>query len=99
MHKVIPRIALMIAPSRQIGGLPVAILLLLTVSLLRAGSAESPKDKPPKPPLGLPAVQWPADNLYSVEKAELGRLLFFDTRLSSATISCASCHEPQKGFT
>jgi len=32
-------------------------------------------------------------------KIELGRQLYFDTRLSSdSTISCASCHHPQDGF-
>ena len=56
-------------------------------------------DTPPKEPLGLPAVPWPKDNPYSKKKAELGRLLFFDTRLSSnETISCASCHAPHAGF-
>ncbi|MEH6445861.1 MAG: cytochrome c peroxidase [Oceanospirillaceae bacterium] len=33
------------------------------------------------------------------KKAELGKRLFFDTRLSGdAAISCASCHEPNNGF-
>lgn len=32
-------------------------------------------------------------------KIELGRQLFFDPRLSAdKTISCASCHEPEKGY-
>jgi cytochrome c peroxidase len=32
-------------------------------------------------------------------KIELGRQLYFDTRLSSdGTVSCASCHHPQEGF-
>lgn len=51
-------------------------------------------------PLGLPSIQWPADNPYSKTKAELGRLLYFDKRLSSnTTISCASCHRVQRAFT
>ncbi len=55
---------------------------------------------PPKPPLGLVPVQWPKDNPYSAEKAELGRLLYFDKRLSGDnTVACASCHAPQMGFT
>lgn len=46
-----------------------------------------------KPPLGLPPIPWPKDNPYSKEKADLGRLLYFDTRLSSDnTVSCATCH-------
>lgn len=32
-------------------------------------------------------------------KIELGRQLYFDTRLSAdSTVSCASCHHPQEGF-
>src|SRR5438067_1332896 len=34
-------------------------------------------------PLGLLPVPWPEDNPYSREKAELGRLLYFDKRLSA----------------
>jgi cytochrome c peroxidase len=35
----------------------------------------------------------------NVAKAELGKRLFFDRRLSGdAAISCASCHQPEKGF-
>ena len=33
------------------------------------------------------------------EKAELGRLLFFDQRLSGdGSMSCGTCHDPEKGF-
>ncbi|MBK6935627.1 MAG: hypothetical protein IPH18_01135 [Chitinophagaceae bacterium] len=39
-------------------------------------------------------------NLFSREKAELGRYLFYDKRLSvNNTKSCASCHAPQFSFT
>jgi len=72
---------------------------LLLVGLLPVFSADGPVDKPPKPPLGLPPVQWPDDNPYSAAKVELGRFLYFDNRLSSdGTISCASCHTPEKAF-
>lgn len=51
-------------------------------------------------PLGLPPIPWPEDNPYSAKKAFLGRLLYFDKRLSSdATISCASCHAAKAAFT
>jgi cytochrome c peroxidase len=54
----------------------------------------------PKPPLGLPPIQWPRDNPYSGVKAELGRYLYFDPRLSADnSVSCASCHAPEHGFT
>jgi cytochrome c peroxidase len=51
-------------------------------------------------PLGLLPIQWPEDNPYSKEKVELGRLLYFDPRLSAdGSVSCASCHHPKFGFT
>jgi len=54
---------------------------------------------PPKPPLGLPAVNWPTDNPYSAARVELGWYLFFDPRLSAnSTVSCATCHPPTHAF-
>ena len=51
-------------------------------------------------PLGLTPMMWPKDNPYSPEKAELGRLLYYDKRVSADnTVACASCHAPEKGFT
>jgi cytochrome c peroxidase len=52
-----------------------------------------------QPPLGLPPIPVPGDNPLSTEKIELGRLLFFDRRLShNNTFSCAMCHVPEQGF-
>ncbi|HUQ93188.1 MAG TPA: cytochrome c peroxidase [Bryobacteraceae bacterium] len=58
-------------------------------------------DKSPIPiPLGLLPVQFPKDNPYSPEKVELGKLLYFDKRLSSDnSVSCASCHAPEFAYT
>ena len=52
------------------------------------------------PPLGpLPEVPVPADNPITQAKVDLGRLLFFDNRLSGdAGTSCASCHDPRLGW-
>ena len=51
------------------------------------------------PPLGLPPIPAPSDNPVTRAKAELGRLLFFDRRLShNNTFSCAMCHVPEQGF-
>jgi len=48
----------------------------------------------------LPDVIHPDYNPYSVEKAKLGKTLFFDPRLSvSGQIACASCHNPELGWT
>lgn len=63
--------------------------------------APAPEDEPfeIKPPLGLPPVPVPADNPMTKAKVELGKLLYFDTRLSvNRTISCATCHDPQKAW-
>jgi len=50
--------------------------------------------------LGLPPVPVSPANPQSAEKAALGKKLFFDTRFSKdGSISCASCHIPQKAFT
>ena len=47
----------------------------------------------------LPPIQEPFDNPSSEEGVELGRMLFYDTRLSANnTQSCASCHLPQASF-
>ncbi len=51
--------------------------------------------------LGLDAdqVDIPKDNPLTAAKVELGKLLFFDPRLSvDDTVACASCHSPQFGF-
>src|SRR5579864_2411717 len=47
----------------------------------------------------LPAVPVPADNPQDAAKIELGKKLFFDTRLSlDRASSCATCHDPGKAF-
>lgn len=46
----------------------------------------------------LPDVPFPLDNLYTLEKAELGRLLYFDPRFSGdSSLSCNSCHPASDG--
>ena len=52
------------------------------------------------PILGLPELKVPEYNPVTTEKIALGRLLFFDRRLSlNDTFSCAMCHIPEQGFT
>jgi len=51
-------------------------------------------------PAGFPVPAVPGDNAMSAEKAELGRYLFYDARLSgNGTQSCASCHHQERAFT
>lgn len=69
---------------------------------------------PPKPgPLAEPApadqrgtpkdlvrVVTPVDNPTTPERVALGKRLFFEPRLSvDGTVACATCHDPEKGFT
>lgn len=47
----------------------------------------------------LPPPPVPAENPASAPKVELGKMLFFDRRLSGdGTMNCATCHDPESGF-
>lgn len=51
-------------------------------------------------PAWAPRPEVPADNPMSEAKVELGRYLFYDTRLSAdQSMSCASCHRQERAFT
>lgn len=51
-------------------------------------------------PVGFPLPRVPANNPMTAEKVELGRYLFYDTRLSgNNTLSCSSCHLQERAFT
>jgi cytochrome c peroxidase len=44
-------------------------------------------------------IPFPATNPYTPKKVALGKLLYFDTRLSGSNLlSCASCHNPGYGW-
>jgi cytochrome c peroxidase len=84
--------------------------LILVLPVLGLLGACPKKESPTTPvegaafirvPLGLdPNLNFPKDNPPTPEKVELGRLLYFDKRLSvDNTISCATCHDPKKGWT
>lgn len=50
-------------------------------------------------PNGFPTPFIPDDNQLTRSRIELGKRIFFDTRLSvDNTISCGSCHFPQQAF-
>jgi len=64
-------------------------LTLIAVCSSYAGHLESLKSAP-----------FPENNPQTPEKIELGKRLFFDRRLSGdATMSCATCHNPELAFT
>jgi len=65
------------------------LLLFFMPSSLEAGHLEPFKHTSP----------FPRSNPQTPEKIELGRMLFFDRRLSGdGTMSCATCHIPEMGF-
>jgi len=74
----------------------VAGLVAGTFVTVRAGNPDT-ASKPKLEPIS--AVPVPKDNPMTAEKIELGKTLFFDPRLAGdSSISCAKCHDPNKGF-
>jgi cytochrome c peroxidase len=75
-----------------------ALMLLLLVTPVAA--QQRPAGGPPLPdgmPLYMPGA---LDVPLNAHVAELGRALFFDRRLSrDRSVSCASCHLPERAFT
>jgi cytochrome c peroxidase len=72
---------------------------VVAAAILLSAGASSAQDSSPKVPLGLPALSVPKDNPQTPEKIALGKQLYFDKRLSrDNTVSCASCHDPAKGW-
>jgi cytochrome c peroxidase len=82
------------------------LVLLLTLFLPVCGCNATVSAKPVgtvvsiRVPLGLPPVPIPPDNPPTAKSIALGRRLFYSTILSKDnSLSCASCHDPQHGFT
>src|SRR6476469_55828 len=75
---------------------------LSALSLVSVTQADEYNLKPTKADLQwlLPkAPPAPADNQPTPARVELGKALFFDPRLSSASnLACASCHSPMFGW-
>ncbi len=79
------------AAVRRTAGLAALSTLVFSATLAARAQETSPK--------GLPAVVHPKDNPPTPAKIALGKQLYFDPRLSrDNTVSCASCHDPEKGY-
>lgn len=79
-----------------------ALRSLAFALLAIAGCGDAPVDTGLSitPPRGFPPMRVPADNPFTREKAELGRRLFYDRRLSgNQTQSCGTCHQQRFAFT
>ena len=87
-------------PTRTVTSLTLAALLL--PGLAPAGETLTSGEWSMVMPLGLQAdsAYIPEENPITDAKMALGKLLYFDPRLSSdETIACATCHNPFHGFT
>ncbi|MBL4591455.1 MAG: hypothetical protein JKY96_05795 [Phycisphaerales bacterium] len=79
----------------QIRFSPIALGIVKIVPLLALGAAGSQSFAQ-----ALPPVPFPAENPFTQEKSDLGKILFWDEQLSSDnTMSCGSCHQPTVGGT
>ncbi|MGE3976704.1 MAG: cytochrome-c peroxidase [Nitrospira sp.] len=88
--------------QKLMNSMPVRAWMALGLLLGFSFGAAQAEDYKLKIPFGLEetAVVIPADNPLTKEKVELGRLLFFDKRLSADnTIACANCHLAKFAFT
>ena len=83
------------------------LLALATWASCSVAGPSPPPASPPSPepytwqlPKGFPVPVVPTDNPMSDSKVELGRHLFYDTRLSvTGDVSCATCHQQALAFT
>src|SRR5580698_3417554 len=77
--------------------------LLLLASISRTSTAAEPEhsgDWQWNLPKCFPQPYVPPDNPMSAAKVELGRYLFYDTRMSvNGKASCATCHKQELAFT
>jgi cytochrome c peroxidase len=74
--------------------------VVFAVGAAARAAAETDPSYPFPLPLGMRAPDVPEDNPMTKPKVELGKVLYFDKRLSrDNTVSCATCHDPKKGWT
>ena len=77
------------------------IWLLVLIPVLSSCTPDTTIPEPvfPQVPAHFPPMPFPPDNPITPEKAELGRHLFYDGRLSrDGNVPCASCHRPEASF-
>src|SRR3990167_9440148 len=80
-------------------GISWILILTVTLGIAFVSLADEMADQK-FPAIGpLPSVPVPADNPISPDKVELGKFLYFDTRLSGdGSTSCNTCHTPSYGW-
>jgi len=71
----------------------IRLFVVIVMSFLWAWTAHAGNLEPFK------AVPVPEQNPQTPEKIELGKMLFFDRRLSGdGTMNCGTCHDPEQGY-
>ncbi len=74
----------------------VTVLCLVGFFSVEGFADDSAEDSVYEP---VPAMKHPSDNTWAKDKEELGKMLYFDPRLSGSNwISCATCHNPGLGW-
>ena len=75
------------------------VVPLATVLAVLAITWNTNSARPASAAAVLGPVPIPADNPQTPEQIALGKLLFFDPRLSvNNTVACGTCHQPGKGM-
>jgi cytochrome c peroxidase len=80
-------------------------MLVVAVCLVLLSGLKADNDQPEPYPLVYPAnfggrINVPADNPTTKEGVQLGRMLFYERKLSADnSLSCASCHQQKLAFT
>ncbi len=87
--------------ARHLTWAVLGLFLIGGLALIPTGRLPTPvaaqDEYPPLAP--LPPVPVPPDNPITPEKVELGRLLYFDPRMSGdGSLSCNSCHPASQGW-
>lgn len=78
---------------------PLLLCALLAGAVLVPTPSFGAEPVPPPALAPLPPPPSPRENPTTPEKTGLGKMLFFDRRLSGdGTMSCATCHDPETGF-
>lgn len=73
---------------------PLTMALLASATILAGASGALAAGLEPLPPVPVPP-----DNPITKAKVELGKMLFFDPKLTGdASISCGDCHDPKQGW-
>ena len=75
----------------------ILVLVNLSMTSTPAFAEGDPDIDPPLAPLG--PVPEPPDNRITPAKAELGKMLYFDPKLTGdAGLACSDCHDPEQGW-